>query len=76
MTYALSLAGADIVGKTIAVVWVTQENGGLDGRKGSAGKSSTCATADGVVHDLTSLYQVSSLFPSPLKTLFIPESNQ
>jgi hypothetical protein len=42
-------------------MWVAHENGGLDGLECIAGKSGTCATADGVVHDLSALHMFSDL---------------
>lgn len=63
VTYALSLACADIVGKAVAVVWVTHEDGGLDSLEGVAGECGLVgATADGVVHDLTTLRRISICF--------------
>jgi hypothetical protein len=59
-TYALSLAGTDVVGKTVAVVWVAHEDCRLDGCQGIAGQCGTCAAADRIVHDLTSLEAVST----------------
>jgi hypothetical protein len=56
-----SLACSNIVGETIAVVWVAHEYGYLDGLESVAGKSCSCSAADGVVHDLTSLCGVSVL---------------
>jgi hypothetical protein len=53
---ALSLAGADIVGETIAVVGVAHEDCDLNGLESVSGKGGARATADGVVHNLTSLY--------------------
>jgi predicted DNA repair protein MutK len=54
-TYASSLARSYVVGKTLAVVGVTHEDGGLDSRERVAGQSSAGTTAEGVVHDLTTL---------------------
>jgi hypothetical protein len=54
-TYASSLARSHVVGKTLAVVGVTHEDGGLDSRERVAGQSSAGTTAEGVVHDLTTL---------------------
>jgi hypothetical protein len=51
----LGLAGADVVGETNAVVGVAHEDGGLDGLQGVAGEGLAAASADGVVHDLTTL---------------------
>jgi hypothetical protein len=62
MTYALSLACANVVGKTVAVVWVAHEDGGLDGLEGIASECGSGATADGVVHDLTTLKTVRNCF--------------
>jgi len=56
----LGLAGTDVVGETVTVVGVTHEDCGLDGCQGGAGQCGTCAAADGVVHDLTSLRAVST----------------
>ena len=58
ITYALSLACANVVGKTVAVVGVAHEDGGLDGVEGIASKCGSGATAEGVVHDLTTLKTV------------------
>ena len=55
----MGLAGTDVVGKTVAVVWVTHEDRRLDGLEGVAGQSGTSTAADGVVHDLTSLQTVN-----------------
>jgi hypothetical protein len=62
LTYPLSLACADVVWQAVAVVWVTHKDGGLDGGECGAGQGSTCSTADGVVHDLTTLVIVSVVF--------------
>ena len=58
----MSAAGADVVGKTGAVVWVTHEDGSLYSLESVASKSGACAAAECVVHDLTTLYSVSMLF--------------
>ena len=58
IAYASSLACANVVGKTVAVVGVAHEYGGLDGVEGIASKCGSGATADGVVHNLTALKTV------------------
>lgn len=63
VTYALGPAGTDVVGETGTVVGVTHEDGSLDGLESVAAESGTSTTADGVVHDLTTLCTVSMLFP-------------
>ena len=62
IAYASSLACANVVGKTVAVVGVTHEDGGLDGVEGIASKCGSGATAEGVVHDLATLFTLSILF--------------
>jgi hypothetical protein len=52
---ALRLAGAHVVGKSVAVVGIAHENSDLDGFESVAGEGGSGTTADGVVHDLTSL---------------------
>ena len=54
----MGLAGTNVVGKTVAVVGVAHEDGGLDGVEGIASKCGSGATAEGVVHDLTTLKTV------------------
>ena len=56
----MGFAGTDVVGETVAVVGVAHEDCGLDGCQGGAGQCGTCAAADGIVHDLTSLRAVST----------------
>jgi hypothetical protein len=55
-TYALSCACADVVGETSTVVWVTHEDGGLDGSESVTSESCTSTSAKGVVHNLTTLH--------------------
>jgi len=71
---ALGLAGTDVVGKTVAVVWVTHEDRRLDGLEGVAGQSGTSTAADGVVHDLTSL-RVSDKDNLSARALLVVGSN-
>lgn len=54
-TYALVLACANVVWKAVAVVWVAHKDGRLDRLECRTSKGGACATADGVVHDLTAL---------------------
>jgi hypothetical protein len=60
-TYAASLACSDIVRETIAVMRVAHENGNFNGGEGGAGEGRARAAADGVVHDLAALKQLSAL---------------
>ena len=62
ITYALRLACANVVGKTVAVVGVAHEDGGLDGVEGIASECGSGATADGVVHNLTTLKTIRNCF--------------
>lgn len=62
ITYALSLACANVVGKTVAVVGVAHEDGGLNGVEGVASECGSGATADGVVHNLTTLKTVRNCY--------------
>ena len=59
-TYALGLAGTDIVRKTVNVMGVSHEDGSLDGGKSCASKSGSGTTAEGVVEDLATLLQAVS----------------
>lgn len=74
-TYALCLACADVVWKTVAVVRVAHEDGCLHGCQSCTGKSSTCTSAERIVHDLTTLGSISHMvfFPS---LRYIPGSSQ
>ena len=58
ITYALRLACSNVVGKTVAVVGVAHKDGGLNGVEGVASECGSGATADGVVHNLTTLKTV------------------
>jgi len=70
----LGFAGTDVVGETVAVVGVAHEDCGLDGCQGGAGQCGTCAAADGIVHDLTSL-RVSDEDDLGVRALLVVRSN-
>lgn len=57
--YALSRASSDIVGKSSPVVGVAHKDSGLDCLESVAGQSRARTTANGVVHNLATLLEVS-----------------
>jgi hypothetical protein len=54
-TYSSSSACANVIWQTGDVVWVTHEDGDLDGGECVAGECLAGTTAKSVVHDLTTL---------------------
>ena len=75
-TYPLSPACANVVRKASAVAWVTHEDGGFDGPQSIASECGSSATAESVVHNLTTLLFVSNCINRFQRSTYLRVSNE